>query len=280
MVAASLEMTSEHALAKAILKRAKQDGITYSRPADFQSFPGKGVKARLNGEWGYIGNPAFFADQNLSIDCYMNTLQRLEEEGKTTILIQHEAVKGIISLADTRRKEAPACIAELSKQGIQHIALISGDSERVVQSVANSTGIDEYHARMLPEEKVEILHSLIKKYGKVAMVGDGVNDAPALAASTVGIAMGVAGSDTALETADVALMSDDLLKLPFLMHLARKTLSTIKTNIGFSILVKAAFIALVFAGMANLWMAVASDMGTSLLVIFNGMRLLRVKDGA
>ena len=276
-IAASLELTSEHALAKAILRKAQNDNVPYTAPLDFISYPGKGVKARLYGQWGYIGNLAFFTEQKLPVDCFLQEVQRLEEEGKTTILLQHDTVKGIISLADIPRKEAYTCIAELKKQGIKHIALISGDSDRVVSAIAASMGINEFHARMLPEDKVEVIRKLLFHYGKVAMVGDGVNDAPALAVSTVGIAMGVAGTDTALETSDIALMSDDLLKLPFLIHLSRKTLATIKTNIGFSILVKAVFITLVFLGMANLWMAVASDMGTSLLVILNGMRLIRTR---
>ena len=167
---------------------------------------------------------------------------------------------------------------ELQRLGIKHLALLSGDNEKVVFALARSLGIAEYYAGMLPEQKVDAVHTLVSRYGSAAMVGDGINDAPALAASTVGIAMGVAGTDTALEAADIALMSDDLLKLPFLIHLARKTRIAIKTNICFAIAVKVLFIMLVFSGMANLWMAVAADTGTSLLVIFNGMRLIAVKD--
>jgi Cd2+/Zn2+-exporting ATPase len=204
-------------------------------------------------------------------------VQRLECEGKTTILVSLGHIQGVLGVADAPRDEAVSCVRELKASGIKHISLISGDNERVVAAVAQSLGIEDYYAGMLPENKVEAVRNIVLRYGKTAMVGDGINDAPALASATIGIAMGVAGTDTAIETADIALMSDDLLKLPFLIHVARKTLATIKTNIYFSILVKAAFIMAVFLGVANLWMAVAADTGTSLLVTLNGMRLAAIK---
>jgi Cd2+/Zn2+-exporting ATPase len=274
--AASLEMVSEHPLAKAILNKAASEGLKYNEPLEFVSYPGKGIKARMDGAWGYVGNLAFIADQGISVNNFETHVQRLECEGKTTILVSLGNIQGIVSLADIPRKEASSCVRELKASGIKHIGLISGDNERVVAAVALSLGIDEYYAGMLPEKKVDVVRNIVSRYGKTAMVGDGINDAPALAAATVGIAMGVAGTDTAIETADIALMSDDLLKLPFLIHVARKTLTIIKTNIYFSILVKAAFIMAVFLGVANLWMAVAADTGTSLLVTLNGMRLAAI----
>ena len=277
-IAASLEMVSEHPLAKAVAKRAALEGVPYRQPADFSAYPGKGIKARLDGGWGFAGNSLFFTEQGLMNDACAGHLQRLEYEGKTAILIQHGSIQGIIGFADSTRPEAQACMSALKLQGIEHLAVLSGDNEKVVSALARSLGIAEHSAGMLPEDKVAAVRALVSRYGAAAMVGDGINDAPALAAATVGIAMGVAGSDTALETADIALMSDDLKKLPFLILLARKTCSIIKGNIGFAIAVKAVFILLVFAGMANLWMAVAADTGTSLLVILNGMRLIVTKD--
>jgi Cd2+/Zn2+-exporting ATPase len=275
--AASLEMLSEHPLAKAIMHRAVLEGVQYRQPADFSAFPGKGIKARLNGSWGFAGNSVFFAAQGLLHDEYAGHLQRLEDEGKTAILIQYGGIQGIVGLADSPRQDAGLCMAELRQQGIEHLAVLSGDNEKVVSALARDLGIAEHSAGMLPEHKIAAVQAMVSRYGSAAMVGDGINDAPALAASTVGIAMGVAGADTALETADIALMSDDLKKLPFLIHLARKTRSIIKANITFAVAVKAIFILLVCAGMANLWLAVAADTGTSLLVILNGMRLISVK---
>jgi Cd2+/Zn2+-exporting ATPase len=273
-IAASLEMKSEHPLSKAIIRKAQQRGVSFREPADVMAFAGKGIKGRLNGQWGYIGNLKFFVEEGLHVNAFESPVQKLEHEGKTTILLHWGNIQGVISFSDSPREEARKCIEELKKKGIKHITLLSGDNERVVSAMARQLGIEESIAGMLPEEKVDAVKKLLSRYGKVAMVGDGVNDAPALAASTVGIAMGVAGTDTALETADVALMSDDLLKLPFLVHLSRRTLATIKTNIGFSIVVKAAFIVLALLGLANLWMAVAADTGTSLLVTLYGMRLI------
>jgi Cd2+/Zn2+-exporting ATPase len=155
--------------------------------------------------------------------------------------------------------------------------MITGDNNGTAEAIANQLGI-EYRSELLPQDKVDALHELVREHEYVAMVGDGVNDAPALAASTVGVAMGTAGSDTALETADIALMADDLLKLPFAICLSRKTLSVIRQNIALSIFIKAVFLALAVAGVATLWMAVFADMGASLLVIFNGMRLFSVKN--
>jgi len=277
-IAASLEMLSEHPLAKAVMQRAMLEGVQYQQPADFSAFPGKGIQARLNGSWGFAGNSVFFAGQGLLHDGYAKHLQRLEDDGKTAILIQYGKVQGIVGLADSQRQEAGPCMSGLKQQGIEHLAVLSGDNEKVVSALARSLGIAEHYAGMLPAQKVAAIQTMVSRYGSAAMVGDGINDSPALAAATVGIAMGVAGADTALETADIALISDDLRKLPFLIHLARTTRSIIKTNITFAVAVKAVFILLVFAGMANLWLAVAADTGTSLLVIFNGMRLIAVKN--
>jgi Cd2+/Zn2+-exporting ATPase len=233
-----------------------------------------GVQAMLAGGLGSIGNRAFLQERGIDATPYGRELERLESEGKTAVLIHHPSGSGIIALADTVRPDAGSCIEGLRRQGIRHLVMLSGDNERVASAIARELKMDGYQAELLPGEKVEALRELLFRYEKVAMVGDGVNDAPALAVSSVGIAMGVAGSDTALEAADIALMADDLLKLPFLVHLSRRTLATIKTNIVFSLIIKAAFIATVLLGWANLWMAVAADMGTSLLVILNGMRLM------
>ena len=168
-------------------------------------------------------------------------------------------------------------IAELKKAGIKHIIMLTGDNNGTAKAVASATGVDEFQAELLPEDKVIVIESLIKKYKNVAMVGDGVNDAPAMAVSSIGIAMGAVGSDAAIETADIALMSDDLTKLPWLIHHSRRVLSVIKQNIWFALGLKALFLVLALAGLATLWMAIAADMGASLLVILNSLRLLQSK---
>ena len=276
-LAASLEMKSEHPLAKAILEKAEEKNVPLNEPLDLLSYPGRGLTGTIDGNTALIGNRMFFEDQDISITPYDSEIQRLENEGKTTILLHHPAARGIIALADTPRKEASSCVRMLKDNGFKHIMMLTGDNDRVASAIAKHLKVDSFRSAMLPGEKVDAIRQLLFKYEKVAMVGDGVNDAPALAASSVGIAMGAAGTDSAIEAADVALMSDDLLKLPFLVHLARRTLSTIKTNIVFSLIVKSAFIIFVFLGMANLWMAVAADMGTSLLVILYGMRLMNTE---
>jgi len=185
---------------------------------------------------------------------------------------------GIVAMADTVRPDAREAIAVLKRRGIRRTVMLTGDNERTAAAIAAQVGVDEAWANLLPEDKVEAVEKLLAEYEQVAMVGDGVNDAPALARATVGIAMGGAGTDQALETADIVLMADDLSKLPLAMQLSRSALGIIRQNIALSLLVKIAFMALAIPGLATLWMAVFADVGASLIVILNGMRLLRMRE--
>ena len=182
---------------------------------------------------------------------------------------------GVIGVSDQLRETARDTVALLHAQGVRHIALLTGDHEAAARALAESVGIDEYRAALLPEDKVAAVLALRRRHGALAMVGDGVNDAPALASADVGIAMGVAGTDAALETADIALMADDLAKIPYALGLGRATARNIRTNIAFSLSLKGAFLVMAIAGSAKLWMAVVADMGASLIVIANALRLLR-----
>lgn len=274
-LAAAIEYRSEHPLAKAIIEEAARQGIEYSNAMEFQALPGKGAKARVEGQVFYIGNHRLCEELgrcSLEIDA---RLLDLEREGKTTVILASEdRALGIIAVADELRKESAPSIQRLKAGGIGKIVMITGDNKGTAGAIARSLGIDEYHAELMPEDKVAIIKDLRERFVKVGMVGDGVNDAPSMAVSSMGIAMGTIGTDTALETADVALMKDDLSKLPFALKLSKRTLRVIKQNIAFSLLLKGAFIALAIPGLATLWMAVGADMGASLLVIFNGLRLL------
>ena len=189
-------------------------------------------------------------------------------------------VQGYIAVADTLRPGVPAVMAALKNVGIERAVMLTGDNEATAQAIAADAGVDDFQARLLPEQKVEAMEELMAEYGQVAMVGDGVNDAPALGRATVGIAMGGAGSDTALETADVALMADDLSKLPLAVKLSKRTREIIRQNMALSLGIKAVFLTLAVTGLATLWMAVFADVGASLIVILNGMRLLRVRESS
>jgi Cd2+/Zn2+-exporting ATPase len=184
-------------------------------------------------------------------------------------------VFGMIGVADTLRKDSREAINELHRAGMKHIAMLTGDNDRVAKAIAGKLNLDSFYSGLLPEDKVAAVKKMAGDYGKLVMVGDGVNDAPSLAVATVGVAMGGAGSDVALETADVVLMTDDLGKLAYIVKLSRKTVTIIKENIAFAILIKIIFLLLLAFGMGNLWLAVFADMGASLLVTFNGMRLMR-----
>lgn len=270
-IAASIESLSEHPLARAVVAKAESGGMSLKSTSEFKAIPGKGVRGNVNGNKYYIGSPAMFSE--LSTPFPEVKVRELEYEGKTAILLGNRECMGIIAIMDKIRDNAPETIIMLKKMEMR-VVMLTGDNERIAKAIANKLGIDEYHSGLLPEDKVRIIEELDQKYGKVVMVGDGVNDAPALAKSSVGIAMGAIGSDVALETADIALMHDDISKLPYLLKLSKKTLGIVKENIFTSIAIKGSFAVLAFPGIVTLWMAVAfGDMGLSLLVIVNAMRL-------
>jgi Cd2+/Zn2+-exporting ATPase len=196
-------------------------------------------------------------------------------------MILHDArgLRGYLAVADQVREESATMVTALRDAGIAHLVMLTGDNALTAQAIGTLVGVDEVQADLLPQEKVEAIKELKRRYGSVAMVGDGINDTPALATADVGIAMGAAGSDQALETADIALMGDDLSKLPFTVQLSHSARAIIFQNIAFALLIKAVFMALAMAGIATLWMAVFADVGASLIVILNGMRLLRARPG-
>lgn len=274
--AAALESLSEHPLAEAILRRAAVEGIETPRVADFEAVPGHGARGRVGDADCFVGS-ARMARQVIGPSLELPPeMDRLQQEGKTVVLLGCEQrLVGLLAVADRLRTESKEAVAGLRNAGVRHVVLLSGDNRPTAAAIASQVGADDYQAELLPQEKRDAVEGLLSRYGRVAMVGDGVNDAPALARSTVGIAMGAAGTDTALETADVALMGDDLTRLPYAVRLSRRTVRTIQQNVTLSIAVKLAFVGLASVGLANLWMAVVADMGVSLAVIGNGMRLLR-----
>lgn len=277
--AAAIEYRSEHHLGNAIIEEVERRRIKYPKGTDFQSIIGKGAKAKVKGQIFYIGNHRLCEELgkcNLEVDARMFDFER--ERKTAVILASEDQAIGIIAIADEVREESASAIQRLKANGVKKVVMLTGDNKGTAEAIGRSLSIDNYHAELMPEDKVTIVKDLMARHGKVGMVGDGVNDAPSMAVASAGIAMGTIGTDTALETADIALMTDDLSRLPFVMQLSRKTLRIIKQNITLSLLVKGVFIALAIPGLATLWMAVGADMGASLLVIFNGLRLMALKE--
>jgi Cd2+/Zn2+-exporting ATPase len=275
-IAGALESRSEHPLAAAILKYISNKGIQEAQLENFESLPGKGVKGRIDGTEYYLGSHGMFEALGICDEKVHDALASIENSHQTAILVgKREYLLGIFAITDDIREGAQKVIGALKENGVAHTVMLTGDNARTAQAIGQKLGIDEIRANLLPEDKVRILKELREKYRTVAMVGDGVNDAPALAVATMGIAMGTAGTDAALETADIALMADDLTRLPFIVNLSRHTVRIIKQNIVLAITIKAVFLALAIPGYATLWMAVFADMGASLLVIFNGLRMLK-----
>ncbi len=277
--AAALESHSEHPLAKAILKKAHAEGVTVTPAEDFRSVKGKGAEAMIDGKSFWIGSHRFMHEMGGETPEVHARAEEMDAGGLSLIAVGNGShVCGLIGVADGVREQAASTVSAMRSAGIERIVMLTGDNIGTARAVAEATGIDEFRAELLPEDKVEAVESLVEEYQKVGMVGDGVNDAPAMATATLGIAMGAAGTDAAIETADIALMSDDLSKLPWLIRHSRRTLSIIKQNIWFALGLKLVFMGLALGGLATLWMAIAADMGASLLVIFNALRLLGEKD--
>jgi Cd2+/Zn2+-exporting ATPase len=279
--AAAIERQSEHPLARAVVQAAEALGLMspLSTAEGVEAVVGRGVRGQVGDHYMTVGTHTYIheSDPDLIDSPLCDAVHAAQAGGATAMVVRDDCcgVRGYIAVADTLRPGVQAAMAALDKVGIEHTVMLTGDNEATARAMATAAGVDDVQAELLPDQKVDAIEALLEKYGAVAMVGDGVNDAPALARATVGIAMGAAGTDTALETADVALMADDLGKLPFAVRLSRQARRIIRQNVALSLGIKAVFLTLAIAGVATLWMAVFADMGASLIVTLNGMRLLR-----
>jgi Cd2+/Zn2+-exporting ATPase len=275
-VAASLETRSEHPIGRAVVEYALSQSIAPLTVDAFQALPGRGAEGRLGSVEVVVGSHRLFEERGLCSPALEAALDALAARGCGAVMVGAAGhAIGVIGVADEPRESGRDAVDLLRKQGVRQIVLLTGDHEPAARALAESLELDGYRSGLLPEDKVAAVEELRARYGALAMVGDGVNDAPALAAADLGIAMGVAGTDAALETADVALMADELLKIPYALRLSRATSRNIRANIAFSIGLKGAFLIMAVTGTATLWMAVAADMGASLIVIANALRLLR-----
>ena len=276
-IAASLENNSSHPIANAIVNYATSNDIEFEEIEDFKNVPGKGIIANVEGKQFYAANESLIEGSEFNIS--QEEINQFSAEGKTVVFIgDEEGVIASLTVVDKIRENAPDVIKDLKDQGVKTI-MLTGDNKIAANKVADEIGLDYVYSNLLPEDKLNILDTIRNKFGDVAMVGDGINDAPALARANIGIAMGAAGSDVAIETADVALMQDDISKLPYLFSLSQKTMNIIKQNISLSIFVKALFVILAILGLITLMMSVGiGDLGLTLVVILNSFRIARVKD--
>ncbi len=276
--AVALEARSSHPLARAILARAERDGIDQTAAEDTRTVPGRGLEGGLDGQAIWLGSDRFASEKNLGADIPRDLLERIEGAGSTLVAVGTNArLLGLIELRDTIRPDAKAIIKELHASGVKTIIMLTGDNARTARAVAAAVGIDEVRAELLPEDKVTAIEELVESHKVVAMIGDGVNDAPAMARAHFAIAMGAVGSDAAIETADIALMTDDLGKVPWLIKHSRRTMGIIHQNIAIALATKALFVGLTAFGLASMWGAIAADVGVSLVVVANALRLLRAK---
>jgi Cd2+/Zn2+-exporting ATPase len=275
--AASLASRSDHPVSQAVARKAKRDGVSLLEVDDFAALPGRGVRGRVAGRMLHIGNHRLAQELGLSETALHSRLEVLERQGKTAILLMDEAtVLGIFAVADTVKETSREAVADLQALGVRTL-MLTGDNQHTASAIASQVGISEARGDQLPEDKLKTIESLVGGDGQVGMVGDGINDSPALARADIGFAMGAAGTDTAIETADVALMDDDLRKIPAFIRLSRSTAAILTQNIVLALGIKAVFLVLTFTGQATMWMAVFADMGASMLVVFNGLRLLKRK---
>ncbi len=275
-VAASIEASSLHPLAQAITACAQERGIAYQPAESHAALDGKGAEGVVDGQTFWLGSHRLVHDKTPCDVTAEARAAEFEAAGQTVVMLGNEGhVCGLLSLADAPRPNAKAVLAEIRAAGIDHCVMLTGDNHGTAEALAKLTGVDEFRAELLPEDKLNAIAELRARYGPVGMVGDGINDTPAMAAADVAIAMGAAGSDAAVETADIALMGDDLSAVPWLLQHSRRVLGIIKQNVAIALGLKLAVFALALGGYATLWMAIAGDMGASLIVIFNGLRALR-----
>ncbi len=273
--AASLERHSSHPLAKAVVRKAEQIGRTVVPAENYREFKGRGAQGSIGGRTFWIGSHRLLREKGMESEGVQAEIEGFEDAGHSTLVVGNDDhVCGLLSVADGVRTSALSLVSELKDAGVEKVVLLTGDNQGTARAIGGTVGADEIHAELLPVDKLTVVEKLKERYGAVAMVGDGVNDAPALAAADLGIAMGAAGTDAAMETADIALMADDLARLPWLVRHGRRALGVIRQNIAFAVGVKLLFMGMALANVATLWMAIAADMGASLLVIMNALRLL------
>ncbi len=279
--AASLAVRSDHPVSSAVAAywQSRYPGESLLAVEAVESLTGRGIKGVIGGEAAYLGNHRLVEELGVCSASLESVLNRFEKDGKTAVVLcSAQAPRLVLAVADTIRDTSVAAIADLKALGV-HVVMLTGDNPHTAAAIAGLAGITDARGDLLPDDKLTAINEMLVKYGDVGMVGDGINDAPALARATVGFAMGAAGTDTALETADVALMDDDLRKLADFIRLSRRTRAVLLQNITLALGIKAVFFVLALMGMATLWMAVFADLGATLLVVFNGMRLLRALDG-
>ena len=275
-LAAAVEVRSEHHLGKAVVEAAGERGLPVVPAEEIETFPGRGICGVVQGRRVWVGNQGLMRETGVGFDgVVLSRIQALESQGKTVVVVGAERPLGLIAVADTVRPAARRVVEELRRQGITHLVMLTGDNARVANAVAAEIGISEWRAGLLPEQKVAAVRELVATRGPVAMVGDGVNDAPALAAATVGVTMGGAATDVALETADVVLMADDLTKLPRALELSRRCRRVVLQNLGFAGLVILGLVTSTLIGWMTLPVGVVGHEGSTLLVVLNGLRLLR-----
>jgi Cd2+/Zn2+-exporting ATPase len=275
-LAGSLESRSEHPIAEAIVRKAKEEEVSLLQNIeDFEAIAGLGVKANLNGKFYLVGSGRLFREKGISFACAQDEMFRLEKEGKTTVLLGNEqALLGILAVADKLRGETKEALKILKNSGMK-VIMLTGDNEGTAKAIASQAGVDEYLAQLLPEDKVEAVKRLKERYGKVAMIGDGINDAPAMAVSDAGIAMGAAGTDIAIETGDIVLMSDDLFKIAYALGLSRRSINNIRQNITASLAIVVFLIPAALFGWLHLVPGLLLNEGSALIVIANALRLLK-----
>ena len=274
-LAYSIENLSEHPLARAVVQKAEESGLTPLKAKDFQALTGAGAKAKIDGEDFYIGNPQFFKELGIFDESYSGIIDKFASEGKTVILLGTKTrIYGAIALRDEVRPGTKEIISELHKMGLK-VVMLTGDNPQTAKAIANELGIDDFRAGLRPEDKIEAVKELKEKYGDIIMVGDGINDAPALAEATVGIAMGTIGTDAAIEAADVALMADDLSKVPYAISLGKRARRISTQNIIFSLLILAVLIPSALIGIMSVAIAVFVHEASELLAVGNGLRVAR-----